>query len=76
MTTTEDRFIVTLSKRNQKKTAPQLASETNNTRSDPISISTVHKKLQKAELFRCVVAVKPFLRSVNKKKEITVAKVS
>lgn len=70
----EDDYIVTLSKRNRRLTAPQIAATLNETREKPVSITTVKRRLLSAGLRGCVAAKKPRLTSVHKRKRLEWAK--
>lgn len=69
-TSSEDNFIVVTSKRNRRLTAPEIRAEVNKTRSDPVSLTTVKRRLRDAKLFGRVVVRKPLLRPQNKKKRM------
>lgn len=64
----EDRKIVLTSKRNRRKTAPEITAEMNEHREKPISVSTVKRRLQQAGLHGRIAMKKPLLRKVNKQK--------
>lgn len=69
-TSAEDRKIVISSKRNRRLTAPEIAAEVNVERFKPLSVSTVKRRLQEADLHGRVAVRKPLLRAVNKKKRL------
>lgn len=73
-TKTEDRYIKILSKKNRRLTAPEIRAELNNSRTDPISVSTVKARLAEANLHGRVAARKPLLRTKNKVKRLEWAK--
>lgn len=73
-TSSEDRKIVITSKRNRRLTAPEIAAEVNVERSQPVSVSTVKRRLQEADLHGRVALRKPLLRAINKKKRLQWAK--
>ena len=70
----EDRFLQTLSKRNRRKTGPELAAEINRSRDTPISVTTVKRRLRQVGLRGCIAVRKPLLRKQNKKKRLEWAK--
>lgn len=49
----EDQFVLTLSKRNRRLTAPQIAATLNETREKPVSITTIKRRLLSAGLRMC-----------------------
>lgn len=67
---TEDNFIVTTSKRNRRLTAPEIQATINKTRTKPISLTTVKRRLRKKGLFGRVAVRKPLLRPQNRKKRL------
>lgn len=69
-TSAQDIAIVVTSKRNRRKTAPEIAAELNATLPKPISVSTVKRRLQKAGLHGRIALRKPLLRKENKKKRM------
>lgn len=69
-TSAEDKFIVVTSKRDRRKTAPEISAELNKTRGKPVSTETVRRRLCAAGLKGRVAARKALLRSVNKKKRL------
>lgn len=73
-TPADDRFIVSISKRNRRLTASQITAEFNVNSPNPVSVTTVKRRLLKAGLRGCVAVKKPFLRPVNKKKRLEWAK--
>ena len=66
----EDKYLVLTSKRDRFKTAPILTEEINQLRDEPVSVSTVKRRLQDAHLQDCIVVKKPLLRAVNKQKRL------
>lgn len=66
----EDLRIVLLSKRNRKLTAPQIAAEVNRGREEQISVSTVKRRLQQANLHGRIAIRKPLLRRGNRGKRL------
>ncbi|KAF9407389.1 hypothetical protein HW555_012578 [Spodoptera exigua] len=58
-TSSEDHFIVVTSKRNRRQTAPEIRAELNKSRSKPVSLTTVKRRLRDANLFGRVAARKP-----------------
>ncbi|CAK9796236.1 Transposable element Tc1 transposase [Anthophora quadrimaculata] len=66
----DDKFIIVQSKRNRRLTASEIANEINRNRSNPISVSTVKRRLKDAGLTGRIAARKPFLRLANKKKRL------
>jgi len=73
-TEAEDRQIVITSKRDRRLTAPEITAEINRGRKDPVSVSTVKSRLNKAGLYGRVAVKKPLLRPQNKKKRLDWAK--
>ena len=73
-TENEDRYIQTLSKRNRRMTATEIAAEVNKDREDPIGTTTVKRRLLQEGLRGCVAVKKPLLRTQNKKKRLQWAK--
>jgi transposase len=69
-TSSEDNFIVVTSKRNRRLTAPEICAEVNKTRSEPVSVTTVKRRLRDAKLFGRVAVRKPLLRPQNKRKRM------
>lgn len=69
-TSSEDKFIVVTSKRNRRLTAPEIRAEVNKSRSTPVSLTTVKRRLRDAKLFGRVAVRKPLLRPQNKKKRM------
>lgn len=59
-TEAEDRRIVTTSKRNRGLTAPEIATEINRSRMDPVSVSTVKSRFNKAGLYGRIAVKKTF----------------
>ena len=70
----EDKHIVVTSKRNRRLTARELRVDVNSVRKQPVSLTTVKRRLRAAGLFGRVAAKKPLLRPVNKKKRLLWAK--
>ncbi|CAK9804896.1 Transposable element Tc1 transposase [Anthophora quadrimaculata] len=70
----EDRYIQTISKRNRRMTATEIAAEVNKDREDPIGTTTVKRRLLQAGLRGCVAVKKPLLKDQNKKKRLQWAK--
>lgn len=73
-TSADDRQLIISSKRDRKKTAPELTAEFNSTQEHPVSVSTVKSRLSSAGLRGCVAVKKPLLRKVNKQKRLAWAK--
>ena len=69
-TSAEDKFIVVTSKRDRRKTAPELAAQLNKTRGRAVSTETVRRRLCAAGLQGRVAARKALLRPINKKKRL------
>lgn len=69
-TSSEDKFIVVTSKRNRRLTAPEIRAEVNKSRSEPVSLTTVKRRLRDANLFGRVAVRKPLLRPQNKRKRM------
>lgn len=69
-TSSEDTFIVVTSKRNRRFTAPEIRAAVNQSRSEPVSLNTVKRRLRDANLFGRVAIRKPLLRPQNKKKRM------
>lgn len=69
-TQSEDNLIVVTSKRNRLLTAPQIREQMNSSRSKPVSVTTVKRRLRDAGLFGRVAVRKPLLRPQNKKKRM------
>ncbi|CAH1954922.1 unnamed protein product [Acanthoscelides obtectus] len=65
-TVPEDRVIVITNKRNRHLTSPELTHSLNRTRENRVSVSTVKRRLQRANLRGCVAACKPLLRPIHK----------
>lgn len=70
----DDTFIQTTSKRDRFKTAPDIRAEANAFLPQPISITTVRRRLKEAGLNGRVAKRKPLLRAVNKQKRLEFAK--
>lgn len=69
-TSADDRQIVITSKRNRRKTAPEIAAEINRGREKSISVTTVQRRLRSAGLFGRIAMRKPLLRKQNKVKRL------
>lgn len=69
-TTAEDRRIVTTSKRNRRLTAPEIASQINESRIESVSIATVKRRFNEKGLYGRIAVKKPLLRLTNKKKRL------
>lgn len=65
---------MTTSKRNRRLTAPEIAAEINRSRMNPVSVSTVKSRFNKAGLYGRITVKKPLLRPQNKKKRLEWAK--
>lgn len=64
-----------ISKRDRKKTAPEIREELNHSRpNDPISVTTIKDRLNTYGLRGRIAAKKPLLRVVNKLKRLNWAK--
>lgn len=70
----EDVTVVRESIRNRRLTAPEIAREFNSTRENPVSISTVGRRLRAAGLSGRIALRKPLLRPQNKIKRLNWAK--
>lgn len=66
----EDRHLRMISKRNRRKTAPEIAAEFNRGRPQNISVSTVKRRLQEGNLHGRVAVSKPLLRRGNRLKRL------
>lgn len=73
-TSAEDQHIKLISKRNRRLTAPEIASQINQDRNKPVSVSTVKRRLQEADLHGRIATRKPLLRRGNKQKRLLWAK--
>ncbi|CAH1967369.1 unnamed protein product [Acanthoscelides obtectus] len=69
-TVPEDRLIVITSKRNRHLTSPELTHSLNRTRENPVSVSTLKRRLQRANLRGCVATRKPLLRPIHKRNRL------
>lgn len=69
-TSAEDRNIIMQSKRNRRLTAPEITARVNESRNNPVSMSTVKRRLLNAGLKGCVAVSKPLLKVINKKKRL------
>ncbi|XP_065654768.1 uncharacterized protein LOC136081383 [Hydra vulgaris] len=67
-TKTDDRRIKIISKHNRMLTAPQITAIFNCDREKKVSVSTIKRRLQKANLHGRVAIRKPYLRKVNRQK--------
>ncbi|XP_077288682.1 uncharacterized protein LOC143913043 [Arctopsyche grandis] len=65
-----DQQIILLSKRNRKRTAPEIASEIEKTTLKKISVTTVKRWLMEANLGGLIAIRKPFLRRNSKAKRL------
>lgn len=70
-TKADNKNIIVTSKRDWRKTAPQIREEVNMTRSKPISLATVRRRFRKAGLKGCVSARNPLLHPENKKGDMS-----
>jgi transposase len=66
----EDKHIVVTSKRNRRLTASEICADVNRSRENPVSLTTVKRRLRSAGLKGCVAVKKPLLRPVNKRKRL------
>lgn len=66
----DDQHLVLISKRNRRLTAPEITAEYNRERRNPISVSTVKRRLQEANLHGRIAAKKPLLRRGNRQKRL------
>ncbi|CAK9824990.1 Transposable element Tc1 transposase [Anthophora retusa] len=73
-TPAEDRAITIISKRNRRKTAPEITAEINASRPEPVSLTTVKRRLRKAGLHGRIAMRKPLLRKQNKAKRLAWAR--
>ena len=62
----EDKYLVVTSKRDRFKTAPILTEEINQLRDEPVSVSTIKRRLQGTHLKGCIAPNELLLRAVNK----------
>lgn len=69
-----DRLIQRMSKRDRFKSVPNIRAEMNKSLPEPISDSTVNRRLHAAGLFGRVAVKKPLLRKQNKQKRLKWAK--
>lgn len=69
-TSAEDINIIIQSKRNRRFTAPEITTRVNESRNNPVSVSTVKRQLLNAGLKECVAVLKPLLKVINKKKKL------
>ena len=67
-TKTDDRRIKVITKRNRMLTAPQITAIFNCDREKKVSVSTIKRRLQKANLHGRVAIRKPYLRKGNRLK--------
>ncbi len=70
----EGKHLIISSKRNRRKTAPELTTEMNSNRQHPVSLTTVKRRLLSAGLRGCVAVKKPLLNKANKLKRLHWAK--
>lgn len=70
----DDRHILTISKRNHFKTAPEIRAEINKTLVKPVSTSLVKNRLNEKGYFGRVAVKKPLLRPANRQKRLLFAK--
>lgn len=73
-TTKEDDFIVNISLRDRKLCVPDITAEVNKTFKNPISESTVRRRLKEKGIYGRVAVKKPLLRPANVKKRFQWAK--
>lgn len=73
-TSSEDKHIVITSKRNRRLTAPEIRADINRNRENPVSLTTVKRRLNAAGLKGCVAVKKPLLRKENRRKRLEWAK--
>lgn len=73
-TPAEDLRIIITSKRDRRKTAPEIAAEVNVSRQKPVSVTTVKRRLRQAGLYGRIAMRKPLLRKGNKVKRLTWAR--
>lgn len=66
----DDSRIEIISSRNRRLTAPQIRAEFNANRPNPISLTTVKRRLKQAGLKGHIAARKPLLRPQNRKKRL------
>ncbi|GJQ85681.1 hypothetical protein Trydic_g6839 [Trypoxylus dichotomus] len=69
-TKAEDLRIVLLSKRNRKLTAPQIAAEVNRGREEQVSVCTVKRRFQQADLHGHIAIQIPLLCLGNSAKRL------
>ncbi|KAF2886384.1 hypothetical protein ILUMI_19789, partial [Ignelater luminosus] len=55
-----------MSKRNRRLTAPEITADLNSRREDPVTVSTIKRRLRKTDLFGSIAVKKPPLRAENK----------
>lgn len=72
-TSSDDRHILMLCKRDRFKTAPAIAAEVKDSLSQPISANTVKRRLIAHGYHGRVAKKKPLLRAVNKRKRLLFA---
>lgn len=72
--TSEDKHIIVMSKRNRRLPATAIKEDLNKTRKCPLSVDTVKRRLRDAGLYGRVACRKPLLRNVNKVKRLQWAK--
>lgn len=69
-TPAEDRAMVITSKRNRRKTAPEIAAEMNISRPKPVSVTTVKRRLRQAGLYGRIAMWKPLFSKENLAKRL------
>lgn len=71
----EDKYIVVVSKRNRRITAPEIQGQFNAHHGNKISLTTVKRRLRAANLCGRIAIKKPLLRRGNKQKRLKWAQV-
>lgn len=74
MTERDEQYIRVISLRNRRLTAPQITAEFNLQRRQPVSVSTVKRRLIKAGLKGRIAVRKPRLSTIHKRKRLNWAK--
>jgi transposase len=69
-TSSENNITVVTSKRNRCLTTPEIRAEVLKCRREPVSLTTVKRRLRDVKLFGRVAVRKPLLRPQNKKKRL------
>jgi hypothetical protein len=69
-TSSENNITMVTSNRNRRLTTPEIRAEVNKCRREPVSLTTVKRRLRDAKLFGRVAVRKPLLRPQNKKKRL------